>query len=130
MEEVKRGSVYWVDLGNGIGSLQGGIRPVVVTSNNVCNRFSPIVEIRPITTKINKRNMPTHVLLLADKYPLKQDSIVLVEQAMSINKSQLMNYICSIDDRDIVKINVAIAIQSGLVAHGGITASMRQMAVC
>ena len=115
MREIKRGEIYWIDLGKGEGSVQGGVRPVVVTSNNMCNKFSPVVEVRPITSRLDKNNIPTHVFLSADQYPLHKDSIILAEQAKSVNKTQLGEYICKINELETRKLNRAIAIQSGLI---------------
>ena len=60
----KRGDVYFVDLGDNIGSSkQSGLRPAVVVSNNKANRHSPVVTVVPMTTKTRKTFLPTHVLI-------------------------------------------------------------------
>ena len=48
---IKRGEIYLVDLGNQKGSIQSGKRPVVVISNNMNNKYSPTINILPITSK-------------------------------------------------------------------------------
>lgn len=46
------------------GSVQGGIRPVLVAQNDVGNRHAPTVEIIPLSSRIYKGNhMPTHVFV-------------------------------------------------------------------
>lgn len=69
------------------GSLQSGIRPVLIVSNDKANKFSPVITIVPITSKREKRNLPTHVLI--EKCGLSCPSVVLAEQITSINKSRL-----------------------------------------
>ena len=38
--KIKRGDIYIVDLGEGFGSEQGGIRPALVVQNNIGNKYS------------------------------------------------------------------------------------------
>lgn len=61
--EVKRGDVFFINLDPVVGSEQGGQRPAVVIQNNVGNRYSPTVIVAPITARISKPKMPTHVAL-------------------------------------------------------------------
>ena len=47
---IKRMDIIWVDFGNQRlkGSIQSGLRPAVVVSNNVGNRHSGILEVATI----------------------------------------------------------------------------------
>ena len=54
MMEIKRGDIFLADLGEYIGSVQRGERPVLVVQNNKGNKYSPTVTVIPITTKIHK----------------------------------------------------------------------------
>ena len=60
-QEISRGDIYYADLRPVIGSEQGGIRPVLILQNNVGNRHSPTVIAAPITRKMGKPRLPTHV---------------------------------------------------------------------
>ena len=62
-QEISRGDIYYADLRPVIGSEQGGIRPVLILQNNVGNRHSPTVIAAPITSKMGKPRLPTHVCL-------------------------------------------------------------------
>jgi mRNA interferase MazF len=42
-KKIRRGDIYHVDLGDGVGSEQQGKRPVLVISNDVGNSKAPIV---------------------------------------------------------------------------------------
>ncbi|WP_431189536.1 type II toxin-antitoxin system PemK/MazF family toxin [Aciduricibacillus chroicocephali] len=111
---VNKGDVYLANLGNGIESEQGGIRPVVIVSNHINNRFSPMVTIVPVTSQITKAKLPTHVELgfLLNK---ERASVVLVEQIKTISKKRLMQLITTLDAELINAINDAIIIQMQLV---------------
>lgn len=40
-----------------------GRRPVILISNNAANMHSPVVTVIPITSRICKQQLPTHVFL-------------------------------------------------------------------
>lgn len=48
---VKRGQVYYCDLGVGIGSEETKNRPCVIIQNNTGNKFSPNTIVAPITNE-------------------------------------------------------------------------------
>ena len=88
--ELKRGDLVFVDLGTPTGSVQGGVRVAVVISNNKANLHSGVICIAPLTSKMTKRPLPTHVLLkVSDTNKLKCPSIVLGEQLTSIGKESI-----------------------------------------
>lgn len=62
-KQVHRGELFYCDLGTTLGSEQGGIRPVLILQNDIGNRFSPTTIVAPLTTKIGKPILPTHVLI-------------------------------------------------------------------
>ena len=43
-------------------SVQGGSRPVLIISNDVCNERSSIITVIPMTTQMKHLSQPTHVL--------------------------------------------------------------------
>lgn len=87
--KVKYGEVWLCDLGFGIGSEQTGCRPVIVCSNDVGNRHSSISQIVPISSSINKRRLPTHVYLDANRCGLERSSIALCEQSKVVDQGRL-----------------------------------------
>ena len=89
--EYKRGQIWLADLSAAVGSEQGGVRPVMIISNNIGNSRSPVVIVAPITTKIYKKRLPTQVLVQS-QYGLAYDSIVQCEQIKTIDKQRL-NYL-------------------------------------
>ena len=124
---IKRLDIIWVDFGNQKlrGSIQSGLRPAVVISNNVGNRHSGILEVAtildnmdeyisviPLTSK-EKRSMPTHLWI--EGFGLKGRSLILGEQITTISKMQVKNIVGRITDDEIAdKINKIIQISLGL----------------
>ena len=58
---MKRGEVYWLDVKSDVKHVNVGNRPVLIVSNDKCNKNSPVVTVVPITSE-NKKSMPTHVI--------------------------------------------------------------------
>lgn len=95
--------------------VQGGRRPVIVVSNEVANKYSPIVSVIPLTSKVRKRRLPTHVSLCVAGLPVR--SLALCEQLTVIDKRQLANRVGTISDPfDRDAINRAMAVQLGMAA--------------
>ncbi len=95
---IKRGDVYYADLKEQKGSIQAGLRPVVVTQFNGLNRYSPTVIVAAITSQLKKTDAPYHVVLPVMK-GLPKQSMVLAEQRFTLNKSDLIEYRCSLNKR-------------------------------
>ena len=111
---MRRGDVYYADLRPVVGSEQGGVRPVLIIQNDMGNRYSPTVICAAITSKMNKAKLPTHVALEAERYGIVKDSVVLLEQVRTIDKSRLREKVCHLDDNILVKINTALEVSLAL----------------
>ena len=86
MKKIKRGEIRLCDLGEGYGSIQGGVRPVLIVQNNKGNKYSPTALVCPITSKTKyKAKLPTH-MILTKNMGLKQTSLLLTEQIITVNK--------------------------------------------
>lgn len=112
---MKRGDVFFADLSPVIGSEQGGTRPVLVIQNDIGNRFSPTVIIAAITAQIQKAKLPTHVEIDAKKYGFERDSVILLEQLRTIDKSRLTDRITQLDAKVMHEVDIALGISLGLV---------------
>ena len=86
---VSRGEIYYAELSPVQGSEQGGMRPVLIIQNDVGNRHAPTTIVAPITSKLGKTVLPTHINLKANEGGLKTESVVLLEQIRVIDKQRL-----------------------------------------
>lgn len=109
-EQLKRGDIFYADLGRNFGTEQCGVRPVVIIQNNIANRYSPTTIIAPITCLLNKAKLPTHVKLLAEDSGLNCDSVILLDQIKSIDKKRLKEKICNIHGKYKNEIDKALMI--------------------
>jgi mRNA interferase MazF len=108
---ILRGQIYYVDLGQGIGSEQSFIRPCLAISNDVGNKYGSVVGFAPITSKI--KDLPTHVTLGMD-CGLEKVSQALLEQIRTVDKKRIKEYVGTINEEDMRKINKAIKISMGI----------------
>lgn len=108
LQEVKRGQIVMLDLPTVAGSVQNGLRPCVIISNNKANKFSPNVIAVPLTSR-NKKDMPTHYLLEPSKRNgLRVASTVLAEQILTVSKNAIKKIIGIVDDQHIDNVNKII----------------------
>ena len=109
---IKRGDVYYADLSPVVGSEQGGIRPVVVIQNDKGNRYSKTIIVAPISKKMSKPPIPTHVIF--EDASLSYVSMILCEQLRTIDKKRLSQWICNLDNQTMKKIDQAIRVSLAL----------------
>ena len=104
-DKVVRGQIIMADLPCTGTSIQTGLRPCVVISNNKANTFSPNVIVVPLTSK-NKKPLPTHYTMLPSKNNgLKVASTVLGEQILTLSKSMIKRVIGKVEEEHIDNIN-------------------------
>ena len=114
MSIVKRGDIYYADLSPVVGSEQGGMRPVLIVPNDTGNKHSPTVIAAAITSQTGKARLPTHIELNAQSVGLSRDSVILLEQIRTIDKSRLRERMGKLDENTMTKVDNAIAVSFGL----------------
>ena len=111
---IRRGDIFNCDLSPVVGSEQGGSRPVIVIHNNVGNEHSPTVIIASITSKTEKVMLPTHIYINNKKCGLEKESLILLEQIRTIDRSRLAGYRGHLSHTEMITINKALLISIGL----------------
>ncbi len=92
--EINQGDIFWFDAGEPRGSSPAYSRPVVVIQNNVFNR-SPLGTVLAcaLTTNFRRAKAPGNVLLNEGEADLKKQSVVVVSQVLTIDKSEMIDKI-------------------------------------
>lgn len=109
-----RGDIFYADLSPVVGSEQGGVRPVLIIQNDIGNRFSPTVITACITSRFSKSKLPTHIKLDARSTGLQKDSLVLLEQVRTIDKSRLKERIGHAGPSIMRAVDEAMSVSFGL----------------
>ena len=127
----RRGDIYMANLNPFRGSEQGGTRPVLVLQNNTGNLFCPTLIVAPLTTQVNKKkDQPTHVAplttqvnkkkdqpthyLLSGVWGLQEDSVALLEQIKTIDKSRVISYLGKVSKEEMRGVDQAIKVSLGI----------------
>lgn len=101
ISDIKRMEIYIAKLPLSGGSVQMGIRPVLIVGNDMCNMKSPNVIVVPITSK-EKRWDWLHVEIPTST-GVEKESNVLCEQILTIPKDCLGKKVGSIEDNMLIK---------------------------
>lgn len=110
---INRGDIFTVNLSD--DSESASYRPVLVIQNKIANKFSPTVTVATITSQISKAKLPSHVELSAEKYGLEKDSVILLENVITIDKKKLLNKLTTLDSVTMEKVDVGIMIHNGVI---------------
>lgn len=109
--DIRRGQVWWWNCpAHNRKHIQEGKRPIVVVSNDACNKASPVVTVVPLTTSV-KYPYPQQVPLIVNR----NISIAIADQITSIPVDELENFVCTLFDFQMDQIDRAIAVQLGFM---------------
>lgn len=110
---IRRGDIFYADLGDTVGAEQNGVRPVLVVQNDLGNFYSSTLIVAPLTTHAKKMTQPTHVEI-GERFGLRGKSVALLEQIRTIDRSRLLEYIGRADKVALNEINAALRISLDL----------------
>ncbi|MEK7406902.1 MAG: type II toxin-antitoxin system PemK/MazF family toxin [Acidobacteriota bacterium] len=87
---IRQGDVYWIDLGDPVGSSPGYRHPHVVIQNNLFNasRINTVV-VCAVTTNLKRAGAPGNVLLDPGEAGLSRQSVVNASRIFTLDKGQL-----------------------------------------
>lgn len=94
---INQGDVYWIPLEEPGRSEPGYTHPHVVIQDNVLNRsrINTLV-VCALTSNIKRAQIPGNVLLEAGEANLPRQSVVVVSQVSTVDRTQLGEYIGSL----------------------------------
>lgn len=95
---IRRGDLWWADLGEPSGSAPGFRRPVLVVQNDAFNasRIRTVI-VLVITSNLRLLDAPGNVLLPARTSGLPKDSVANVSQIVTIDREMLSERVSSLD---------------------------------
>lgn len=112
---MRRGEVYFVSFDPTVGAEIQKTRPALILQNDVANRHSPITIVAAITSSIDEDVYPTEVRVRAREGGLARDSMVLLNQIRSIDKSRLVRRMGRLRAGTMAQVDRALAISLGRV---------------
>ena len=111
---VKRGDIFYADLGSGEGVVAKGKRPVIIIQNDIGNQYTPTVVVAAITSNLTRAKLPTHIAILSGESGLPVDSVILLDQIFTLDKNKLIKRIGTVNDAVLEQIDNALGISLGL----------------
>ena len=102
---VNQGDIHWVSLKGSNGEEAGYAHPHVVIQEDTLNhgRIHTVV-VCALTTNLKRAKAPGNVLLDAEEANLPKQSVVVVSQVSTVDKTQLGEYIGSLSEQRIHQI--------------------------
>ena len=99
MAGILRGDIRWADLNPVIGSEQGGLRPVLILSQNVFNERSGTVIAVAITSQPQRAGFPLTLELTKAKLP--KQSWVKISQIRTLSVKRIGNKLAKAADEEL-----------------------------
>lgn len=114
-KKVKRGEIYLYDFGTNEGSIQSGVRPVLIIQCDEGNAASTTTIVAAMTRVAKRTYLPTHIIL-DNGLETGKPSMVMLEQIRTVNQSDLIRRVGVVEDKEIERyIDKAIRVGLGLV---------------
>ena len=90
---MTRGEIWWADFGIPFGSEPGFNRPVLIVQADAINKskINTIIVI-PFSTNLLLENAPGNVFVDKDESKLSKDSVLVVSQISTIDKTRLIKF--------------------------------------
>ena len=115
MVKVRRGKIWWADLGEPTGSEPSLRRPVLIVQDNPYNRSRmATVIVLSITSSTRLADMPGNVSLSRKESGLPKESVVNVSQIATIDRSWLENRVGSLSQTLMEEIDYGLGLVLGL----------------
>lgn len=102
---IERGQIWWTELPEPRGSSPGYEHPIVIIQSDGFNQTKLNTVIGAvITSNLDLSEMPGNVLLKKEQSELPKDSIVNITQIVTIDKSELLEYVATLSERKVEQI--------------------------
>jgi len=102
---INQGDIFWIDLGDPLGSEPAYHHPHVVVQNNVFNRSRiNTVVVCALTSNLKRAAAPGNVLLEPGEANLPKQSVINISQVFTVDKAQLDEKIGTLSNRRVREI--------------------------
>ena len=104
---MRRGEIWWADLGAYRHREQTGRRPVVIWQSDVLSRALQSVLVVPLTTNPERARLAGTAIVAGTELGPPVDSVALAFQMRAIPRSALVSRIRSLTDSELAELELA-----------------------
>lgn len=115
---MKRGEIWWADLGPYRLREQTGRRPVIVWQSDALTRVLQSVLVIPLTTNMDRADLAGTAIVTASPKGLSEDSVALAFQMRAVPKSVLETRIRALGEAELAELELATDEALGRIEPG------------
>lgn len=104
---MKRGEIWWADLGAYRPREQTGRRPVIIWQSDTLTRALQSVLVVPLTTNLDRARLAGTAVIEASENGLSETSVALAFQLRAIPKGHLLNRIRDLTESELGELELA-----------------------
>jgi mRNA interferase MazF len=104
---VKRGEIWWAELGAYRPQEQTGRRPVIIWQSDSLNRVLQSVLVIPLTTNLDRARLAGTAMISTTAEGPPTDSVALAFQLRAIPKAALSNRIRALSESETAELELA-----------------------
>ena len=104
---MKRGEIWWVNLGSYRPREQTGRQPVAIWRSNTLTEILQSVLVVPLTTNLERAALAGTALVAASPDGLTEDSVALAFQMRAVPRSALESKIRNLTDDELTELELA-----------------------
>lgn len=102
---INQGDIFWVDLDEPGGSEPGYTHPGAVVQNNMFNHSNiNTVIVCGLTSNLKRATAPGNILLESGEANVPKQSVVIMSQVFTVDKTQLREYIGTLSKKRVRQI--------------------------
>ena len=106
VKTIRRGSIWWADLGDPDASGPGYRRPVLIVQDDLFNQSNLVtVLIVSLTSNLRYQSLPGNVLISKEDSGLSKDSVVNITQLTAIDKQWLDEHVADLPPSIVVEVD-------------------------
>jgi mRNA interferase MazF len=104
---VKRGEIWWAELGTHRPQEQTGRRPVVLWQSDTLTRVLQSVLVVPMTTNLDRASLAGTAVIASTTEGPPSDSVALAFQLRAIPKTALLSRIRTLSESELAELELA-----------------------
>ena len=103
---MKRGEIWWADLGAWRPREQTGRRPVIIWQSDTLTRALQSVLVVPLTTNLDRARLAGTAMIEASENGLTQTSVALAFQMRAVPKACLLDHIRDLTEDEVAELEL------------------------